>query len=429
MWIYCLVLITFLSGVQAAPSRPQVSVETRKQLVSLRDQLSVALLEENSTKIHELANESFRLLGENAGIPEVPDELRPLPEDVPVLSEAELSTAFDPYVPFIERQIWWKEGLDPTKTNHTLREVASVIEACLLASSVKEANQEKLLKIAKGGGDFLVWAQEQAGSGVFPFPAVRNGQGRPLEVAEAFLRRAEQEGKLGEIIVNGWVIEDFDDGGLQFDNGLAGVALIHLYEATGDETYLQAAKKSADWALNRRMVTNWNYNSFSVYLLSEAFRITGDVRYLESAKKKALLGVIPGQLTSGSLAGRWADPHNARPAYHYIMLRSLASLASVLPKDDPEDIKIITSLKLGLRARNPDFHRGIANADSSVDALILVVSLPDRFRSQLCDSFTEQSLEVLEQYGTLGFRLRKGYLGPKAWAQLVARRKSLTPLP
>jgi len=82
---------------------------------------------------------------------------------------------------------------------------------------------ERLLKIAKDAGDFVVWSQDQAGTGVVPFPAVRNGKGRPFEVAERFMRQAEKDGKLDQVVKNGWAVEDFSDGGLQFDNGLAGV--------------------------------------------------------------------------------------------------------------------------------------------------------------------------------------------------------------
>ena len=51
-------------------------------------------------------------------------------------------------------------------------------------------------------------------------------------------------------------VEDFSDGGLQFDNGLAGVALIQLSEATKDDNYLKAAIRAADWAAKRPVVTN-----------------------------------------------------------------------------------------------------------------------------------------------------------------------------
>src|SRR5690606_30602806 len=144
---------------------------------------------------------------------------------------------------------------------------------------------------------FLLWAQEQAGAGVFPFPAVRGAtEGGAFGAAEKFLARMEENGRLDEVVRNGWVVNDTGDGGLQFDNGEAGVALFELYEVSRNETYLASATKAADWAKSRALVTNWNYNSFSVYLLATAYRVTGKREYLESAVTKARIGVIPGQL-------------------------------------------------------------------------------------------------------------------------------------
>lgn len=226
------------------------------------------------------------------------------------------------------------------------------------------------------------------------------------------------------MIANGWAIDDLDDGGLQFDNGLAGVALIRLFEATNDEKYKQAAMKAADWSLKRPIVTNWNYNSFSVFLLSETFRVTGEVRYLAGAKKKAIIGVLPGQLDAGPRVGRWGDPHNARPAYHYILVRGLASLAAVLPSDDKDLPRILESLRLALKTRNPDFQKGVFNADSSVEALVLVKSMPANSYEKLQDCYIDEALDALERYAAHRFRKGKPALSPGAWGQLLALRRS-----
>jgi hypothetical protein len=50
--------------------------------------------------------------------------------------------------------------------------------------------------------------------------------------------------------------------------GECGVAVLALYEGTKEKKYLDAGRKAADWALARPLVSNWNYNSFSVYLLA-----------------------------------------------------------------------------------------------------------------------------------------------------------------
>ena len=395
---------------------------TQGKLKTIVGEMSEAMKAEDEDKVRWHSQQAIELMGDQAGLPESPDEYRAVPDNARPLTANELPTAFDDYVPYIEKQKWWRIGLDPSTTNHSLREVATVIEGCLAARQVSAVNAEKLLAIAQEAGDFLMWTQDQAGTGVLPFPAVRNGKGRPFEVAEAFYRRAEKNGTLDQVIRNGWAVDDFDDGGLQFDNGLAGVALVHLFEVTSDDRYKQAAIRAADWTISRRVVTNWNYNSFSVFLLAETYRITGDEKYLASARKKALLGLLPGQLTEGPRRGRWADPHNARPPYHYIMVRGLASLAAVMPQDDLDQPRIVECLRLALSARNPDFQKGIFNADSSVEALVLVKSLPLHVSEKLRNSGTDEALAILERYAADRFRNDKAALGPGAWGQLLAYR-------
>jgi len=421
------ILATICVSRVTAQDAAKLDRATQDQLKSIVALMSEAMKAEDETEVRRQFQCAIELLGDQVGLPESPDEYRAVPDNARALTAAELPTAFDVYIPYIERQKWWRIGLDPATTNHALREVATVIEGCLAARQVSDAQSEKLLAIARDAGDFLVWTQQQAETGVLPFPAARNGKGRPFEVAEAFYRRAEKNGTLDQIIRNGWAVEDFDDGGLQFDNGLAGVALVRLYDATKGDRYRAAAIRAADWAIGRRVVTNWNYNSFSVFLLAETFRITGDEKYLANAKKKALLGVLPGQLTDGPRRGRWADPHNARPPYHYIMIRGLTALAAVMPKDDPELPRIVECLRLALSARNPDFRKGIFNADSSVEALVLVKSLPPHVAEQLQDCQTDEALEILDRYAAERFRAGKHALGPGAWGELLAfRRRSGT---
>lgn len=410
-------LAALSSGCSAQPPKPDRA--TREKLTQAAAELSDAQKAEDAAAITKAVARSVELLGDQAGVPEVPDESRPVPKDATLLKADELPTAFDPLFDQLARRKWWAIGLDPTKTNHAPREVAAVIEGLLAARAVSPKRADEYLKAAREAGDFLVWAQEQAGTGVIPFPAVRNGTGRPFEVAERFYRDAEKRGKLDEVIKNGWAVEDFDDGGLQFDNGLAGAALVRLFEATAEAKYKTAAIRAADWASGRRVVPNWNYNSFSVLLLAEVGRVTGEAKYMDAAKKKARLGVLPGQLAAGPHKGRWADPHNARPAYHYIMVRSLAVLAAALPKDDEDLPAVVEALRLALKARNPDFEKGVVNADSAVEALVRVRALPARLAEKLSGCGTDEALDTLERYAATGFRSGKPAVGPAAWGHLL----------
>jgi uncharacterized protein YyaL (SSP411 family) len=302
-----------------------------------------------------------------------------------------------------------------------LRVPASVLSGCVAASRANLEGSEQCLQIAREAADFLMWAQEEAGGGVYPFPAARGVvTDRAFQVADRFLAEAERAGRIGEVIRKGWVFADLQNGGLQFDNGECGVAMLELYELTGDIRYLASARLAADWAVAQPMVTNWNYNSFSVFFLAKAAVVTDDARYLEAAKKKAVIGVIPGQLTDGAFAGRWFDPHNARPAYHYIMMRALAQLAAALPATDPDREKVVSSLRLGLRARNREIiSHGAPTKDKAVEALLLVNRVfaadPEFLRESL-------SLEALDALGRLvsSEALRgRSPLAPREWGAFL----------
>ena len=77
-------------------------------------------------------------------------------------------------------------------------------------------------------------------SGASPFPM---GPGlNPREKVGKIVARAIKN-RL-EIVVDDWIRDDFSDGGLQFDNGLCGQALVSTWKLTRDERYLAAARKS-----------------------------------------------------------------------------------------------------------------------------------------------------------------------------------------
>ena len=216
-----------------------------------------------------------------------------------------------------------------------------------------------------------------------------------------------------------------DEGGLQFDNGECAVALLELYDVTKDNTYLNAAKAAADWTIPRPCVPNWNYNSFSVYLLAETYRATGVEKYREAAKSKARLGIYPGQLTDGKQAGRWADPHNACLVYHYILIRSLVSLVSLLDPSDPDRPKTIESLRLALKARNPDFvERGIGNADSAMEALLLLQKRVTDSADLCAGCGQDDALDALARYSIARVRRGSFPLSPGNWGRFVEHEVS-----
>ena len=114
--------------------------ESQGKLRAIAASMSEAMKAEDEAAVRQQFERAIELMGDQAGLPESPDEYRAVPKNARTLSADELPTAFDAYIPYIERQNWWRIGLDPSKTNHSLREVATVIEGCLAASQISEPN-------------------------------------------------------------------------------------------------------------------------------------------------------------------------------------------------------------------------------------------------------------------------------------------------
>jgi hypothetical protein len=390
-------------------------------LKGVREALAAALIAQDADAINRAVAQQQRLFAEKRGVPEVADQYQSTSAQARVLMSVEATQAIARMSRGISQKRWWRIGLDPATLDRPLREPASAIIGLLALARADRANASMYLNQAREAGDFLRWAQSQAGAGLFPFPALQKSSTKAA--FRAVPRALQQAAKRGESITrNGWLIEDGNDGGLQFDNGECGVAMFALYEATKDERYLDAARQSADWAMQRPLVTNWNYNSFSVYLLANAYRVTGNKAYLDSSIKKTLLGVIPGQLTGGQYAGRWADAHNARPTYHYIMLRSLVALAAVMPSTDAalatERTRIIQSLRLGLVARNTDFvdaRKGAPTKETAMHVLLATIRQFSQDEEFLHNTQSREALNALSRLVSTQYRRGIEPMAPAEW--------------
>jgi len=379
--------------------------------------LARALTQGDLQAVRAAVAEARAALGDKAGVPEAADTYQPVPDTEPVFSAAEARNGFAPYFTAVERRRGWRVGADPAKMTEPLRVPASVLSGCLAGLRAGLPGAERGLDHAKAAADFLLWAQEQAGSGGYPFPAARGtSKARAMEAAAKLLDRVEKAGQLDRVVRNGWLFDDLGDGGLQFDNGECGVAMFELCEVTKDPRHLASARKAADWALAKPLCPNWNYNSFSVELLAKAYEVTRESRYLEAAVQKARLGVIPGQLTDGPRAGRWVDPHNARPAYHYIMMRALARLAGVLPESHPARTEVTHALRLGLRTRNEEIlTRGVMTRDKAFEALLLANRVFARDEAFLKETRSAEALRAVCVLVSAEARRGKTPLSPGEW--------------
>jgi len=409
----------------ADPDGPDVaSAASRAGLerAAMEHALMAAMARRDAAAIDRLVAEANLRLGARVGQPEVQDRYATIPAKATPLRADEIRGFAAKMPARIEALRWWRIGLDPRKLGHPLREPADVIGGLLALHRAGLDTDGAALRGAREAGEFLLWAQAEADRGVFPFPASRGASdAKPFKASAAFLDEIERSGDIGSRVRGGWLVDDAGNGGLQFDNGECGVAMLELHATTGDGRFLDAARRAADWAIAQPLSANWNYNSFSVYLLAETYRATGEVRYRDAALDKAVYGVLPGQVRDGPRAGRWHDPHNARPAYHYIMLRALASLATALPAGGDDRRRVEAALRLGLRARNVDFiGPGAANLDKAMETLLMVRALHRDDRAFLDASLTPGAFDALERLVIVALRSGHDPLDPRGQGRYLA---------
>ena len=385
-----------------------------------REALQDALQKEDAVTIESLVSSSIIRLGPKAGTPETKDTFHPVSGDAKPLSKEEAFAALEPFFVKLGPRLPWKPDTRPETMTVPLRAVASVLSGATAALRAGYDTPE-VRDLAAAASEFLMRAQKESGADCYPFPAAKGtSSARAMEVASDFIAKAEKDGSISQIARNGWVFDDRDDGGLQFDNGECGVAMWEWFTTSGDERVKESALRASEWALARPLVPNWNYNSFSVFLLARAYTVTGDERFRQGALRKATLGVLPGQLKSGINAGRWADPHNARPAYHYIMVRALAELAAVLKVDDPEAPAILSGLRMALSTRNQEIiDKGVMNKDKAFEALLLT----GNYFSDRPDIWTETSspkaFSLLGAFISEEYRRGKFPLSPGEWCRFL----------
>jgi hypothetical protein len=310
-----------LSEVQPGAKPPrEVAERTRPALEDGRR----ALAAKDAAAVHAAVSRAIETLGPWAGNPETATRYFP-PVDRAPFDAAQAREWWVKEIARGQRGLPWLKNPagDPRRMPAGLREAAWPIGSLARTALALPEQREELTKIVRAGADWLI-ARQRANGG-FPFPV---GPGlNPREKVGYIVQGLIKEHP--EIVVDGWISNDFGDGGLQFDNGLCGGALVSVWELTHDDRYLAAAKRVGDWASAQPLVSNWNYNAFSAGLLARLARATGETDYLTAAVEKAEVGVLPGQMPSG----RWFDHHNACAVYHNIILRELLDLYAALPSD------------------------------------------------------------------------------------------------
>ncbi len=224
------------------------------------------------------------------------------------------------------------------------------------------------LKAAIAGLDYLLTAQ--AANGCFGYPFDPKGAGLRSQAAAA-VDRGEKQGV--KMVERGWVIEDLGNGGLNFDNGVCGAVLVQGYALTGDKRYLDSAIRAGTWAKNRPLVLNFNYNGFNGMLLARLYRATGDCTWLDAAKPIFDFGVLSAQMPNG----RWIDQHNAKIQYHAILCAQVTEylLALRLAQDDAAP-RVEKQLRLSLDNLAAELTtHGTNNAEEALSLSALAIGL------------------------------------------------------
>lgn len=390
-------------------------------LASIERDLAEAFSQKSLPTVEAVVARAIDALGEKTGVPETPDEYRKVPDGATLLQPDEIQPGLAPLRERLEKLIWWKGEVDPTRMTAPLRAPASVLVGTMATARAGLGDVAWAESTAEQAARFLLHAQSEAEAGLFPFPAARDtSDARAMQVGSRMLAEFERQGRLDEAVRNGWAIEDFGDGGLQFDNGVCGIAMLEWFSFSEEKEALASAIRAGEWAINRPLATNWNYNAFSVDLLAALHEVTGEDRFLDSAVEKARVGVLPGQLCEGPHAGRWFDPHNARPPYHYIMMQALTRLADVMPKDHPHREEIIESLRLGLTKRNTEMvERGVMDKESALECLLLVVTVFADDPEFVAETRSQEALDQILLLCSAEYRGGKAPLGPGGWGLML----------
>lgn len=196
-----------------------------------------------------------------------------------------------------------------------LRTMTRIARANLHVYESNMPNNEASLTTAVAAAEYILTVQ--ASNGVFGYPYDPTATEGLRAVAARFVAEARKKGF--DVAANGWIIDDLQRGDLNFDNAQSANFLLHVYALTGDVRYLRSAIRAGEWAMTRKLGSNYNYNGFNGQLLARLYRVTGERRFLDRARSVFEYGVMSGQLENG----RWFDQHNAKIQYHAIMMSQL----------------------------------------------------------------------------------------------------------
>jgi len=312
-----IVFITILL-IKFYPSNASVPKSILEELKPGWKKIHHAMNSKNIKEIQTIKSKLVQTLGDYVGVSEVdPNYEKNIDISEPNISQLIViwnesnkeNTITRPWVNAIKLSGY--TGTKAPRLRKTLRQAL----AELRSAEFDVLGKKNHLEIATDAFDYLV--KVQSPTGVFGFPVGGDSKGNVARIVKNKIDEAKKRSK--NILWKDWIVDDLGSGDLKFDNGMVGAGLIYAYWMTGNPEYLISAKKAGAWAMKQNYSANFNYNSFSGYLLARLYRATGNLTYLKAAEDIFDYAVLPGQMENG----RWFDPHNARIQYHSVMMRAL----------------------------------------------------------------------------------------------------------
>ncbi len=329
-------------GAHVADIRRQPTQELNpdqgSKLEIILPQMRDAMIAKDGAKIRALVSDAVEIMGDEAGKPEEGLVIRTGFSIEPQFGSAEAERLWQKQLDScLEDPRTYFDQISGRKT--TLRHFAwRMFSLVALHERTENApTKARLAEAIRYGADMLL--AQQASNGVFGFPYEPESQERLRRQGARIVEEGRARGV--KMVENGWIIEDLGDGGLQFDNGLCGSAIVMAYHALGDEKYLDSAKRCAQYVRRIPVVLNWNYNAFSAWFLANLYGVTRDSEILSVLAEKLALGVLPGMMDNG----RYFDAHNAKTVYHLIIIESLLAASQVMPSDHPMYAETVRAAK------------------------------------------------------------------------------------
>ena len=322
--------------------------------------------------------------------------------------------AFTPYLEAAQPVKWWDER-KPWARAFSLRAESSITIGALSAARAGAAPNTAALTLAQKAGSVLLKSQEDAERGLFPFPDLDGLSQDAAPLNQALHQRALNHDVVCQCYNAGWWVNDLGGGELQSENAEAAMAIIALYEATNDETYLQSAVEAGLWIMDVPMVPKAEHTADSLWLLTALYRLTDDRRFLDAAVVRAELGVVPAQYVDGPYAGLWLSSKTHSMESQFRILRGLSALLLSLPAEHRLLASVEDAVRTGFSAAQRQVEQegltGINTGLSATSSLLLSDDQQDRLPRPELMWFLETFGRFIAERGPSTFPVAPGAFG------------------